>query len=71
VAPGSLVAFLDDLKGDYGFNISGDDADRVDSTAQLMALLQERNPCEGAHASESVEIGPGGTPAKGTPTASA
>jgi hypothetical protein len=44
IAPGRLASFLDDLHCDYGFHISGDDADRVDSETELLALIDQRHP---------------------------
>jgi ABC-type dipeptide/oligopeptide/nickel transport system permease component len=44
IAPGRLASFLDDLHCDFGFHISGDDADRVDSETELLSLIDQRHP---------------------------
>jgi hypothetical protein len=48
IAPGRLASFLDDLHCDFGFRISGSEADRVDSGAELLSLVDQRHPYAGS-----------------------
>ncbi len=46
IPPGRIISFLDELRFDYGFDVSGEDAPQVDSTQELLDLLAMRNPFE-------------------------
>ncbi|RBP42565.1 hypothetical protein DES53_106274 [Roseimicrobium gellanilyticum] len=48
IPPGTYARFLDDLRVDHGFSISGSDAEDVDSLQDLIALLTKRHFPQGA-----------------------
>jgi hypothetical protein len=44
ISPGNLLDVLDALHRDYGFSVSADDGDQVDSVKDLLELLERRHP---------------------------
>lgn len=48
IPPGTYARFLDDLRIDHGFSISGADAEEVDSLKALIDVLTNRHFAEGS-----------------------